>query len=143
MKGKLGLIVEIAIIVLLAPFALDGLAGARQQTYLQTAPLVVTAAVTTADVTLAKPLFEDDIVRVTTVTSSNATDTPAVTVYTPGTKALTVSGLAANTTRTLYVDYGYARFTGGTDTLFSYLPMFIMLGLAVHVLMSMFRVRIG
>jgi hypothetical protein len=143
MKGKLGLFIEIAVIVLMAPFAFDGLTSARQIAYTQTAPLVVTAASTTADVTLVKELFEGDVVRVTGVTSSNNTDTPAATAYNEGTKALTVSGLAQNTSRTLTIGYGYPRFTGGTDTLFGYLPLFIMLGLALHILMQLFHVRVG
>ena len=143
MKGKLGLFVEIAVIVLLAPFAFDGLSTARQIDYVQTAPTVVTAAATTADVTLTKALFEDDVVSVTEITSSNVADTPAATVYTSGSKVLTVGGLNDNDTRTLYIDYGYARFEGATDTLFGYLPLFIMLGLALHVLMQLFHVRVG
>lgn len=141
--GKVMMFVEIAIIVLLAPFAFDGLTAARQSDYTQTVPLVATAAVTNATVTLTKALFEDDVVYVTEITSSNSEDTPAVTSYTEGSKALLVAGLHDNDTRTLYIDYGYARFDGSTDTLFGYLPLFLMLGLAVHVLMQLFHVRVG
>jgi hypothetical protein len=141
MKGKLKMIVEIGIIVLLLPFAFDGLKSARQIDYTQTAPAVMTAAATTKDVTLVKELFLDDVVNVVEITSSNATDVPVATTYNSGTRALTVGGLLDNATRTLYVNYGYARFDGGFDTLFGYLPLFLMFGLAYDVFRQLFSGR--
>ena len=138
---KLSMFVEIAIIVLLSPLAFTGLTTARTIEYIQTQPSVVTAAATTADVTLIKELFEDDVVYVSAVTSSNTTDVPAVSSYTSGTKALTVQGLVENATRTLYVTYDYARFDTGTDTFFAYMPMFIIFGLAIHIILQMFSGR--
>lgn len=141
---KLKVIIEIAVIVILLPLAFTGLTSARTIEYEQTAPSVVTAAATTADVTLIKPLFDDDVVYVTEISSSNATDVPAVSTYTTGTKALTVAGLVDNATRTLTVTYDYARFTGNlsvVDTLVGYLPLFLIFGLALDVILQTFSGR--
>ena len=141
---KLKIVVEIALIVILLPFAFTGLTSARTIEYVQTQPTVVTAAATTADVTLIKALFDDDVVYVTEITSSDTDDVPAVSSYNSGTKALTVQGLAENTTRTLYATYDYARFTGSyaaVDTIVGYLPMFIIFGLAFHVMLQVFSGR--
>jgi hypothetical protein len=141
MKGKLRMFVEIGMIVLLLPFAFDGLKDARQIDYTQTAPAVVTAAVTTGNVTLVKELFLDDVVNVVEITSSNTTDVPVAATYNSGTRALTVGGLLDNATRTLYIDYGYARFDSGSDTLFGLLPLFLMFGLAYDVFRQLFSGR--
>lgn len=138
---KVKMIIEIIIFVLLLPFAFTGLSAARQIDYTQTVPAVVTAAGSTANATLAKPLFEDDIVNVSGVTSSNLTDTPVATVYNTGTKVLTVDGLVDNTTRTLYIAYGYPRFDSGFDTLFAYLPLALMGLLAWDVVRGFMKGR--
>lgn len=138
---KLGMIMEIVIIVLLLPFAFDGFKSARAIEYTQTIPAVTTAATTTANVTLLKPLFDDDSVNVSVVVSGNNTDVPAVSTYTAETKALAITGLVENTTRTLYLTYIYPRFTGGVDTVFSYLPMLMVFGLVIHIVMKLFSGR--
>jgi hypothetical protein len=135
---KLRMFIEIAIIVLMFPLAMNGLKAARAIEYIQTAPGVVTAAATTADVILVKPLFDDDVVNVASITSADTDDVPAVSAYTTGSKALTVQGLAENTTRTLYITYNYQRFDDALDLFFGYLPMFLMLSLAIHVIMQLF-----
>lgn len=140
---KLMMFAEIAIIVLLLPFAFTGMTSARQIDYDQTIPLVTTASVTNATVTLTKALFDDDVVYVSEITSSNSADTPAVTSYTTGSKALVVAGLNDNDTRTLYVTYGYQRFDDSTDTFWAYVPTFMIFGLAIHVLLQVFHVRVG
>jgi len=75
---------------------------------------------TTADVVLVKELYDDDISTVTAL-SDNTTDTPTADAYNTGTRALTVGGLQAETSRGLTVSYDVYALTGGgaIDTLIS------------------------
>lgn len=61
---------------------------------------------TTANVTLLKEVYDDDVTTVS-VLSDIATDVPVIEGYTAGTRLLDISGLAANATRTLSVSYDY------------------------------------
>jgi hypothetical protein len=135
--------IGVVVILLLIGYVFTGIDDARQKPYTQTAPLVVTASSNTADVALVKPLFNDDLTSVTAITSSNSTDSPAVTDYNPAGDTLTVSGLTANSTRTLSIAYTYARLAGAQDTLFSILPFLIVIGVLFVVGMSWWASRRG
>ena len=66
--------------------------------------VVTTAvAVTTANVTLLRAVFDNDTGTITF--TSNTTETPAVSTYNTTTRQLLVSGLEASTTRELDVTY--------------------------------------
>lgn len=62
------------------------------------------------NVVLVKQIYDDDVT--TLAFASNVTaDNPAYSSYDSDTRALAVSGLTANTTRSLAVDYDVAAFS--------------------------------
>ncbi len=71
------------------------------------------AGVTTANVTLGKPIFDDDTSTLD-ILSDLATDTPAYSAssYNSTTRQLLTSGLTANTTRVLTVSYDVNALEG-------------------------------
>lgn len=60
---------------------------------------------TSGNVTLTRELFQYNLINVTTVTSSDGDDDPIASEYDEDTKELTISGLAASTTRNITVTY--------------------------------------
>lgn len=86
------------------------------------------AGVTTANVTLAKPLYDDDTQTISF--TSNVTETPAVSSYTTSTRQLLVSGLEPSDTRALVVTYDVDAIAGeGTaiNTLLDRVPALYLL----------------
>jgi hypothetical protein len=106
----------------------------RVTAYTQTIPNTVTAGVTNANVTLQKAVWSDDVVQVTAVTSNDTADTPAPNTYTAGSKVLNVIGLAAATTRTLYVTYNYGSLDSNTDAFFTVIKIFLIIVLLLVVI---------
>lgn len=88
-----------------------------------TSPTV--AGVTTANVTLTKPIYDDDTNTID-ILSALATDTPAYASYNATSRQLGISGLTANTTRTLTVTYDIDALVGNDsiNTLMDYTPYF-------------------
>lgn len=73
---------------------------------------VTTAAgVTSANVTLANAVYNDNVQQVDSVTSDNTDDAPTAYTYNSVSHVLLVSGLNANDTRTLTVDYSIDNTT--------------------------------
>jgi hypothetical protein len=124
---------SIFIVILMFGGLTQGAKNARATEYIQTAPLVVTASSTSASVTLLKPLMDNDITAVTALSSSDVDDTPAVSTYTSGSKALAIIGLAENTSRTLYITYNYAGLDATPDLIMTYMPLFLVIGLLILV----------
>jgi len=102
-----------AVLALLAVFLLlgafitpinDGIKGWRTENTTQSAVVTTGAGVTTANVTLAGDLFQDDETEVISV-SSNITETPIATSYVAATNYLLISALSASETRTLTINY--------------------------------------
>ena len=139
MKVVMGIIGVIVIVLFLSPLR-AGLLGARTNEYEQVTPAVTTAAgVTSANVTLLKPLWEDDIASVTALTSSDGDDTPAV--YSFASDVLLVTGLQAETSRTLTLTYRYGALTGTNapaDTFLNLLFIFIGIALLVFILAMLY-----
>lgn len=81
---------------------------------------VTTGAVTSANVTLVKEVYDDDTSTIE-LTSDNTSDSPTFSSYDTATRGLTVSGLSADTTRDLTVAYDVYALTGwdAIDTLLS------------------------
>lgn len=127
----------ILIIFFLGAFLFVSLTNARTIEYTQAVPSVATGGgVTTADVVLLKSIFDNDLASITSITSSNAADFPAVDNYVIANKTLTVQGLAAADTRNLTIVYRYARFTGGwsgLDLFFLILPVLIIVMVVWYV----------
>ena len=84
---------------------------------------VTTAAgVTTATVQLDKTLYDSDNSTIS-ILSDLITDDPTFTSYNATSRAMGVSGLSANTTRTLTTTYDISAFTeGGLSSFLDYLP---------------------
>ncbi len=103
----------ILILFLVGSFLFVSLTNARSIEYTQPVPGVATASeVTSANVVLLKPIFDDDLASITSITSDNTADFPAIGSYTVATKTLAVAGLNASDIRNMTVVYRYARFTG-------------------------------
>ena len=62
------------------------------------------AGVTTANVTLTRDLFNDEVTEVQSI-SSNITETPIASTYTSATNLLGISALTASESRTLTIVY--------------------------------------
>lgn len=142
MVGKVFTVV-IAIFLLLGAFGAEILNGIKtwRTDGLATQSIVVATAVgvTTANITLAKDLYQANITNVDSITSTEGTDAAAATSYDEATLALTIAGLAANTSRTLTISY-----YGETDqqvmrTIGPFLGVFIIGGLAVLLIWSVFE----
>ncbi len=100
------------------------------------------AGVTGANVTLIKPLYNNDIATVSVLSDEQA-DTPVVTSYTSATRVLLVNGLAASTNRTLEVSYDYDALNGSpavnilVDRI-AWIWLLVVIGIAPAALASMF-----
>lgn len=126
------------LVVLLAAVVVLGALGAvmasikdfRTERLTETFAVETSSLGTTANVSLAKGLWESSVANAEA--SSNITgDAPAITTYTSASKQLLVSGLAANSNRTLTVEYdaqGLAEYTGAEEGV-KYLPTALVVGL--------------
>lgn len=112
------LIVGIAITFLFFPLVLSSMDTIQSHEVSDVNVGVATGAgVTTADVVLTEDLFKDAVSKVVSITSNNVADVGpmAATVYVPATNTLTITGLAANDTRTLTIVHdvdSLADYTG-------------------------------
>lgn len=98
----------LAVFLLLGAFASSingGIKTWRTDDTTQNFAVTTAAGVTSANVTLARDLFQDDVSEVIAVTSNDTGETPAATSYTAATNYLLVSALTAGATRTLAVNY--------------------------------------
>lgn len=97
-----------------------------------TAPYNISSGNTTATITLANDVLDDNKVNIHPITSNEATDAPVAWTYVADTHVLTVSGLDSGVSRQLSVTYLYPRLDGITDTAAHYTPTFLILaGIAV------------
>lgn len=84
----------------------DAIDDAITEEYTQTFAGVTTGAGEyAANVTLSRDIHNDDSVSVTSLSSNETADTPSVSSFNTVSRALEVSGLDANDTRTLSVNY--------------------------------------
>ncbi len=105
--GKV-IVVIAALILLFGVFSdniIDGINDWRTDETTENFLTTTGAGQTSANLTLSYDLFQAALAEVTSITSSNVTDTPVGTAYVGDDKQLTVGGLAASATRTLTVDY--------------------------------------
>lgn len=79
--------------------------------------------VTEADVVLVADPFNNDILNISAIVSTNPLDAPLPDSYVGATNTLTVRGLNANDTRTLNVTYAYGSLTGNAAAVGSFLDM--------------------
>lgn len=102
------LTIIVAIILLFGVFGgeiLDGIDSWRTQSASDTTQVVTAAGQTSANVTLSYDLFQAALAEVSTITSTEGTDTPAAADYTESTKVLLITGLDDDNTRNLTIAY--------------------------------------
>ena len=127
MKVVIG-IIGIAIVMVVFPIIMAATHDVQSDNQTQVFAGVVTGAgETSANVTLTYELYNDAVAYVTSITSSLETDVPVASSYNSATKALTVGGLTAASTRTLTVNYeneALVNFTG-MDAIVGITPLLI------------------
>ena len=102
------------------------------------------AASTNATVILVKALYDEDI-STTSILSDNATDVPIANSYAVASRALLITGLADNTTRTLAVSYDVYALEGLTaiDTLISKVYLLWLLCIIAFPIAALLSLFIG
>ncbi len=116
------------------------LKDSRTDSYAQIAPYAETGVgVLTKDITLLKPVWDNDITNITSVTSNETVDVPAVNTYVSATRTLNIIGLAASTNRTLTVIYLYGSLDTNTDTFMGFLPIFLAVVLLCALILGLYQ----
>ena len=100
-------IIAIAIAFVVFPIVLDATGTVLSHTSdtMEADSAITVSPDVTADIVLTYPLYDDDVANVSSITSTEAADTPVASSYVTGTKTLTVSGLTTDKTRTLTTTY--------------------------------------
>jgi hypothetical protein len=117
----------------------DSVTGFRATSREQEFNAVVTAAaVTNTSQILQYALLDNDVESITTLTSDLGTDSPVGSTYTAGTKTLLITGLTADASRNLTVEYYNGRLNSynGSDTFAKIIP-FIVLGFAFIIFIAL------
>lgn len=142
MVGKVFLTI-IAIFLLLGAFSTQILSGIKnwRTDGLSTQSTVVTvgAGITAANVTLAKDLYQANIVNVVSITSTDGTDAPAATLYTESTLGLQIAGLNDDATRTLTIAYYGETDSDVMRVIGPFLGVLIIGGSAALIIWSVFE----
>lgn len=133
--------------IIMLPLLFIGLYDARSEQLTQTFSGVSTAAgVYSANITLSKAPWGDDIEGVVEISSNVTSDAPSASAYNEVSKLLTVSGLEQSDTRTLSVVYDISStvLSGlyGIDTflaLFAWFIVFLIFGLICGAVYAFFR----
>jgi len=99
------------------------------------------AAETTGTVGLTFGLYQDEITNVVSITSTEGSDTPAASSYAAASDLLTVSGLAANSTRILTVTYDWDATTQfeGFGPITRMAPLLMILAVIGIAVFSMYK----
>lgn len=121
------LVLVVSAILWLLPIA-DGVYDFKTNVRADTFVYPTGVGVTTANVTLHKAIYDNDTHTIDLL-SDTATDVPLFSAYNIPSRTLLLTGLSANTTRTLSVSYDVYALTGGgaIDTLVSRLDFIWML----------------
>lgn len=131
------IIIGVILILMMFGTMLGGINNAKTDERTDDFTVVTGIGETTADVVLITNLYGASLLHVVSVVSSLGTDVPLQTDYTALTRTLEVSGLTADTTRTLSVSYRYDALTGdnaAAGTFLDMLPLFIGIALVVVVI---------
>ena len=126
---SVGTLIGACLIILLLGAVLAGITSFRSAEYEEPHNVTTAGGVTTANITITQDLFNDDTAFATI--ASNDTDDAAVpSSYTTSTNTLSISGLAASTTRQLTVTYRYGQLGDywGADLGARVWPLMIVLG---------------
>ena len=133
----------LGIFLLLGAFStpiLDGIKTWRTDGLSTQTTVVATAAgVTTANVTLAKDLYQANVVSVSSLASTDGADAPAATSYTESTLVLLVSGLNDDSSRTLTIGYYGETDSDVLRVIGPFLGVLIIGGLCALMIWSIFE----
>jgi hypothetical protein len=110
----------------------DGLS--TQTTVVATAP-----GATTANVTLAKDLYQANVVNIHSITSTDGADAAAATSYTEATLVLLVSGLNDDSSRTLTIQYYGETDSDVLRIIGPFLGVLVIGGLTILMIWSIFE----
>jgi len=141
----LGIVIAFAGVLLLAinlPTVLNAIQDFRTDLQSQSYQVSTGVGVTSANVVLSSQLWDDNVAHVTSV-SSNISEPATASSYDSSTKTLTITGLTANTTRTLTVQYKTAAlddYTAAEDFI-KHVPtvyVFGLIGLAMAIMVGAF-----
>lgn len=103
--GAIAGIAALIILALAAPAIPDAVESFRTDTLTQDYTVATGVGVTTASVALSHSLWNDSVSYVTRVASTITGDSLVADNYTAASRALALSGLSANTSRVISVDY--------------------------------------
>ena len=105
----------------------------------QTTVVATGGGVTSANITLAKDLYQANVVNVHSVTSTDGADAPAVTSYTEATKVMLLSGLNPSSSRTLTIEYYGETSSDVMRIIGPFLGVLLIGGLAALMIYSVFE----
>lgn len=145
MMGKV-LIGILALFLLFGAFAspiLDGIKGWRTEDTTQNFIVTTAGGVTTANVTLTKNLYNDDVSEVIALTSTDGTEAPVATSYDDTTQNILVSALNAGVTRTLTVEYYGLPDNDVMDAIGPFLGFLVIGGLSLAAVWGIWKNKKG
>jgi len=137
------LVIVVSAILFMLPLtemAYDFRTDIRTDTF--TSPTAV--GVTTANVTLIKELYDDDISTID-LSSDLATDAPLANSYNATSRQLGMTGYTANTTRTIEVSYDIDALDGSTaiNNLVDKIPFIWLLAIIAFAPAALFAIFTG
>lgn len=83
----------------------NGITNLRTEPITNGGTVITGGGVTSGDVVLTREIFNDNLNNITSITSTDVSDTPTATTYDYLTNTLTIDGLEASQTRTLTIVY--------------------------------------
>jgi len=122
-----------------------GIDSARTDEYTQSVAGVATAAgVYAANITLGQDVYDDEVASIVSISSNESSDSPTAYSWNSVSNTLWVSGLEADATRTLEVDFYIDSVTlmaGASSflTLFLWFIMFIPLGMMAGAIYNFYQ----
>jgi preprotein translocase subunit Sec61beta len=139
MKYLIGILVVVAAIFIGIglPAFMGAVTDFRTDTVSNDFTVATNATSVNGTVQLSKQLWEADLTNAT-LTSNNVLDTPAITTFTAGSRALTFNGLTPNASRLITVEYKTAGLTGyqGAETGIKLTPALIVMAIILLPLFS-------
>ncbi len=139
MKYLIGILVVVAAIFagVGLPAFMSSVTDFRTDTVSNDFTVTTNATSVNGTVQLSEQLWDGDITNAT-IESNNVLDTPAMTTFVTGSRALNFNGLALNGTRLITVEYKTAGLTGyqGAETGIKLAPALIVVALILLPLFS-------
>lgn len=137
------IVVVIAVLSWLLPIT-DSVYDFRTDQRTDDFTVATAVGVTTGNVTLIKAIYSNDTQTLSLLSSLN-TDSPTFVSYNTTTRNVAISGLTANTSRTISASYDVDALNGSAaiDTLANYIPFIWMLCIIVLPMAAIFAIFTG